>query len=791
MLTTASTAPASGGERGPARWGWSVMLALFTLCLLAVVLRFQPPLPMPAGAPAAEFSAGRARQVLARLLGDGRPHPLGSAANAEVRRRVLAELAELGYRPQVQEGTGCSWKGACGHVYNVVARRDGREPGAVALVAHYDSVAAGPGASDDMAGVAAVLEVARIVARGLRPRHSIVFLIDDGEEEGLLGAESFMAESPDARNLKAVVNLEARGTSGPSLMFETSGDNAWLVASWARGARRPFATSVAATIYGRLPYDTDLSVFKRYAVPGLNFAFIGGPARYHTPIDDLAHSSPASLQHQGDNALAAVRGLADTDLTSPPPSGSAAFFDVLGLGLVRWPLGWTAGMALAAVVLVLLPAARAARGRGQAPERGRGKALDRGTLARGLLLLPAVAALAGGLAAAVELWLRTPGVLAANWPAHPLAALAATWLAALALAAAVAGRLGRSLGGGSGAAFALSLWAGVWSGWAVVALALALAAPAMAYLFLVPALTAGACGLLPGVRWGRPGAVAAASIAPGVAAALLWFPVLLPLYLGMGVLGLPVVFTLLALLFTAAAPLLSGAGTASGRPARTVRRAVALGLAAALVAALEIRFTPESPRPLSILFDQDAASGRARWLVGGALPVPAPLSRAEPFGGPEAPFPFTPPLLRAVAAPAPPLAAPGPELRVIESAVAAGRRRLRLRLTSPRQAPVASVYVPTSAGIEEARIDGRLVPAPPAGRVAPAPGWRGLAGVTLPPGGCELQLVLRETRPLAWYVIDISPGLPAAGRRLLAARPATAAPVREGDLTIFSRRVVV
>jgi hypothetical protein len=123
--------------------------------------------------------------------------------------------------------------------------------------------------------------------------------------------------------------------------------------------------------------------------------------------------------------------------------------------------------------------------------------------------------------------------------------------------------------------------------------------------------------------------------------------------------------------------------------------------------------------------------------------------------------------------------------------VAGGRRRLELRLASPRGAPVASVYVPTSAGIEEARIDGRLVPPPPAGRFAPAPGWRGLAQVTLSAGGCVLHLVLAETRPLAWYVIDISPGLPPAGRPLQAARPATATPVREGDLTLFSRRLVI
>src|SRR5262249_52873897 len=81
-------------------------------------------------------------------------------------------------------------------------------------------------------------------------------------------------------------------------------------------------------------------------------------------------------------------------------------------------------------------------------------------------------------------------------------------------------------------------------------------------LFLVPALAAGACGLLPGVRRGRPAAVVTAAIAPAVVAALLWFPVLVPLYLGTGVLGLPIESGLLALLFTAAAPLFPGPGGA-------------------------------------------------------------------------------------------------------------------------------------------------------------------------------------------------------------------------------------
>ena len=61
-------------EEGP-RWGLAAALALLVLVLLLVVARHQAPAPKPANAPPAEFSAGRARQVLQELLGDGSPHP--------------------------------------------------------------------------------------------------------------------------------------------------------------------------------------------------------------------------------------------------------------------------------------------------------------------------------------------------------------------------------------------------------------------------------------------------------------------------------------------------------------------------------------------------------------------------------------------------------------------------------------------------------------------------------------------------------------------------------------------
>jgi hypothetical protein len=52
-------------------------------------------------------------------------------------------------------------------------------------------------------------------------------------------------------------------------------------------------------------------------------------------------------------------------------------------------------------------------------------------------------------------------------------------------------------------------------------------------------------------------------------------------------------------------------------------------------------------------------------------------------------------------------------------------------------------------------------------------------------------MVLGETGPLELYAVDVTPGLPAAGAALLAARPPTAVPVQQGDTTLVSRKVKI
>lgn len=744
-------------------WGLVLGLVLFALALLAARARLEPPAPRGADAPATEFSAARGVELLRRLAGDGSPHPTGSPANDRIRETIVAELRRLGYEPAVQEGVACSPGGSCALLRNVVARL-GAGPGrAVLLMAHYDSVPAGPGVGDDLSGVATVLETARALKAGPPPERPVILLLTDGEELGLLGAELFVGRHPWAAEVETVVNLEARGTSGPSLMFETIGDDAWPVERYTGAAPRPITSSVYATIYEVLPNDTDLTVFKKRedrGYRGLNFAFIRSPARYHTADDTVENLSPASLQHHGDNALAAVRALS----TGEPEQGSdAVFFDVLGFGVVRWPKGWTLVLAILALVLVVAASLRRRTARG---------GILFGLL--GFLGAVVVAALLGvGLSLAIQG--ATPGL----WVHGPQPEIAAFWLLALAAVAALAATVSRRAG------FA-GLWSGVWIAWSVLGVALAAVAPGISYLFVVPALVAGIEGLL-----FRSGGDAAALIPAGVAF-LLWIPILLPLYDGLGKPALVVIGVLAAAMLTALAPLVPD----SGRLGRRLLPAAAflLALVAAGVAFATAPYSEETPQAVSIQHFQEAGAPEARWLVRTNPPFPAQLRQAASFGERATAYPWGPPAFRAFQAPAPRLEQPAPQVSVLEDSAAGGKRdgkrRLRLLLTSNRRALEAGILLPPEAKLESARVEGQEVPLRGSHKMDPRrEGWTELSMAGIRPEGVEMEVVLGAAQPLDWYVYDLSPGLPPGGEALLRARPSIAVTFQNGDTTLLARKV--
>ncbi len=333
-----------------------VLLLTSLLVAGAVFMGHQPPAAQPAEVPDTEFSAVRAEAILQALYADGVPHPSGSAANHAVRDRLLNLLREYGYQPEVQRRFHCNAAvAACSPVENIVAVRQGNNPDqAILLTAHYDSSWAGPGVSDDGAGVAAIAEIARMASSRGAFEHDVIFLFTDAEEQGLIGADAFALHHKHFKRVRSVINLEARGSAGASAMFETGDGNRGIIRMLAKNLDRPVANSLAYEVYQRMPNDTDFSVYKPYGVAGVNFAFTDGAAIYHSRIDELQHLDRGSLQHHGQNAWALLLAMDERALEKLVSSEDAVYIDLFGHSLLHYPVSSAVGMTLVLSVLVMI-----------------------------------------------------------------------------------------------------------------------------------------------------------------------------------------------------------------------------------------------------------------------------------------------------------------------------------------------------------------------------------------------------------------------------------------------------
>ncbi|MCY7356890.1 MAG: M20/M25/M40 family metallo-hydrolase [Rudanella sp.] len=331
----------------PARSQLSALLVLLLLIGFSVwtIWAMQPPAPLPGNAPEAEFSATRA---FAHVREIGRePHAMGTQAHANVRLYLLDQLRALKLEVQVQETTVSHRRGgSVGYVFNLIGRLKGQKPGraggpkagprkAVLMLAHYDSQPNARGAADDGSSVAAILETARALQKGPALQHDVIFLLTDGEEYGLYGAQAFVRH-PWAKDVGFVMNLEARGVRGPSMTFEITSENGWAVDALAH-APYPLASSLMYEIYRILPNSTDFTVFRLAGYSGLNSAYIDGFVHYHKLTDSPQNLDWGTLQHHGSNLLALTRyvGNQSLDQTKAPDK---VFFNTIGFHFVQYPL---------------------------------------------------------------------------------------------------------------------------------------------------------------------------------------------------------------------------------------------------------------------------------------------------------------------------------------------------------------------------------------------------------------------------------------------------------------------
>jgi hypothetical protein len=727
----------------------ALLLLIAALSLRGVLLEL-PEVPReeaPVAAAGVAFDTGRALARLRRILGDERPHPVDSAEGDAARERLLAELRALGLRPQVTDDFACnSFRRAravaCARVRNVLATINPGPGPHVLLVAHHDSTAAGPGAGDDGIGMAVMLEVAAKL-QGIGLARPVTLLVTDGEEAGLIGARAFLERHPLARNVAGVVNLEARGVTGPAIMFETSRPNASAIAAFSPA--RPVANSLTTDFYRLIPNATDVTVFEER--PGwtiLNFAIIGNETRYHSAGDELAALDPRSVRHMGDQALDAVLSLAAGPL--PDRAGEVHYTDVAGRVLIVIP----ALLSFIVLGLLLLFWSWTAWQR------------------RAALALPVVAVVAGLVDAAVIAWAGQFAVGLARegawWRAHPEAVGLATVLSAL---AACAGPLAlvreRSV---------LTLRAAYWLVFVVLAFVLTLIAPGGAILFLAPALIA-AAGI--GTRSERGFALVAAAVLLLLFAPLLH---LLETLLGVGSAWMfaPLAAAILWPWLIELRPLF-----AKARLVPVVGAIFAVAAGGWMWAGLAPAYSQDRQQRFSIEYAWNSDSRSGRWAVlNDGAPLPDAYSSAGNWErGTEVPWGAA----RRWTAPAAPFPAAAPELQLVSQREVPGGRLLTLRIASGGAGSVA-LRAPPGAQVREVRSGGFTRPMGRGGDEDPY--FIRCTGRSC--DGATLEILLATRTPVEWTVIGTY-ALPDAASRLIEARPPDARPQYSPDSTIALRRV--
>ena len=754
-----------------------LILALIGMALLLALTltAYRPPRPQGAEASPVVFSADRARAMLQELVGDGVPHPIGSPANARLREDIVRRLSALGYAAELQSGTVCNDDGTCGSPINIIATLRGTSmaAGAVLLAAHYDSVPAGPGAADDGSGVAGVLEIARILAARPAASRPVVLLITDGEEAGLLGALLFVRDHPLAKQVSAAVNWEARGTSGASLMFETGSANTWLMGLFAANIARPMTNSLYYVVYKQLENDTDFTVFKAAGYQGFNFAFIGNVGRYHTPLDNMAHTDPSSLQQQGDNTLSALTALTGA-ATRRPPIAESVFFDVFARKLVAWPSGYTVPAAVLSLLLLLAEAVIMLRRAVVTVAQ-----VLWGWLGILVMLAAGLALCVGILALSIAVG-KVPPLSGSSWIAQPLPMHVAS--AAIALAA--AGIVG---------AWA-SRRAGFWGFWVAAALlnaALSIVSavwvPGASFVPLIAALAAG-FGLLPCVAsWVKtraPPQWAAefAALLPLLVFFGTTFPMLQFLYIALGSLAWPVATLALGLGAGALLPLVAVSSQGAQRAVTAMAATCVLG--GSLLTLCLPTYSADWPQRIDFEYWQDADTGQSHYFVRcDSQRLPASLAAAGHFDPVPQPR-FAGSGALGFDAAAPPLRLPAPELTLISS-MPGKATHFSVHLASARAAPEALVVFPASAQI--ASIDVATPNGPVRAKLHRLSGGATLLDfVGLPAAGVELSFDAAGPAAPVIQVFDQSFDFPGEAN-LKHARTADAASSQDGDITVVHR----
>jgi len=268
----------------------ALVVVVFVLSVLLSISAFQLPSAQPLTAVNEVFSSARAMKHVEKIAVN--IHPAGSPELEPIREYLKSELVAMGLEPEIQKGHGendaegfLGFVPYSGELVNIYARLEGsgNTDQDILMLAHYDSTLGGPGAADDASGVAVLLETARVLRSQTPLMNDIVFLFVDGEEADLLDSKLFVEDEGVFWNVDLVINFEARGNRGPSILFETSEGNGWVMKEFKKAVPYPVAYSFTSDVYKMVTNVTDFTPFRSAEKSGFNFSNLGAMKPSQSP----------------------------------------------------------------------------------------------------------------------------------------------------------------------------------------------------------------------------------------------------------------------------------------------------------------------------------------------------------------------------------------------------------------------------------------------------------------------------------------------------------------------------
>jgi hypothetical protein len=286
-----------------------------------------------------ETDAARAGwQEAAAKLPSAPPRAVALSAVAGMRPTRLfvdkASYAALAAQPAnvlVSFDADTKWSDTASYTWNVVGQLTGSDEAmrreVILLSAHLDHVGARPapadakpdvdtiynGADDDASGSVAVMEIAKAIAEGTRPKRTIVFAWFGSEERGGYGSNYF-AESPTIALSRIIANLqfEMIGRPDPKVADKTL---------WLTGYERSNLGPELAKRGARLVADphpeqsfftrSDNIRFARKGIPAHTVSSYGLHTEYHEPNDEIRLIDFAHMTEAIQSMLEPIRWLAN------------------------------------------------------------------------------------------------------------------------------------------------------------------------------------------------------------------------------------------------------------------------------------------------------------------------------------------------------------------------------------------------------------------------------------------------------------------------------------------------